>query len=344
MGGAEVFTHELAKGLTKKGHQITLFTSAFPNSKNHETIDGIEVFRAGGKYGVYRAAKKHYLERFAKERFDVVVDEINTVPFLTPKFVNNGEKVFALIHQLAREYWFYETHFPVNLLGRYYFENRWLKNYRAIPTFTVSQSTRDDLTRLGFNTVHVLPEGLNFEPLDSLPEKTPHPTIVYCGRLKRAKRPDHLIKAFVKIGKNYPDAELWIIGDGQFKTELEAMAGQGVTFFGGLNSVQRRGLLQKAWVLVNPSAREGFGLNIIESNALGTPCVAYDVAGLRDSVKVGKTGLLAENGNIEDLTTKINYLISDDGFRAALSEDALAYSRLFSWENCTTSFLNFIQQ
>jgi len=61
---------------------------------------------------------------------------------------------------------------------------------------TVSRSTKLDLTNLGFKTVFIVPEGLNFTPLDKVPEKTKNPVLVYVGRLKRAKRPDHAIKAF----------------------------------------------------------------------------------------------------------------------------------------------------
>jgi len=115
MGGAEVFTRENVKRWAEAGHEVTLFVSEFPNCKHEEIIDNVRIVRAGGKYSVYSKAKKYYKEYFSKESYDVVVDEINTRPFLTPRFVNNGEKIIGLIHQLAREYWFYENFFPSKL-------------------------------------------------------------------------------------------------------------------------------------------------------------------------------------------------------------------------------------
>jgi glycosyltransferase involved in cell wall biosynthesis len=166
-----------------------------------------------------------------------------------------------------------------------------------VPTVTVSESTRQDLLELGFRKVFVVPEGLNFTPLSEVPEKEEYPVVVYAGRLKRAKRPDHAIRAFKIVKEEIPNAELWVIGDGPYKKDLERIAVDGVKFFGGLSNEHRRRLLARAWVLVNPSVREGFGLNVLEANALGTPCVAYDVAGLRDSIIDGRTGLLVkENG------------------------------------------------
>jgi len=343
MGGAEVFTRENVKRWAEAGHEVTLFVSEFPNCKHEEIIDNVRIVRAGGKYSVYSKAKKYYREYFSKESYDVVVDEINTRPFLTPRFVNNGEKIIGLIHQLAREYWFYETSFPLNYIGYYFLEKRWLQAYVNIPMVTVSRSTKLDLTNLGFKTVFIVPEGLNFTPLDKVPEKTKNPVLVYVGRLKRAKRPDHAIKAFKIVKGKFPKCELWIIGNGYFRKDLEAMRIDGVKFFYGLSNKERRELIKKAWALVNPSVREGFGLNVIEANALGTPCVAYDVAGLRDSIKNNETGLLAEASNVEDFADKIIMVLKDHGLRERLSWNALAYSRLFSWDKCAEAFLKIIQ-
>jgi len=342
MGGAEVFTHEVAERWVKAGHSVTLFTSEFPNCKREEILDGIRVIRRGGKYSVYGEAKKYYKQFFSKENFDFVVDEVNTRPFFTPKFVNNGEKIVCLIHQLAREYWFYETRFPISLLGYYFLEGRWLRNYVDVPTVTVSESTRKDLANLGFSRVFVVPEGLNFEPLSNVPKKEGFPVVVYVGRLRQAKRPDHAIKAFKLVRNRFPEAELWVIGDGDFKGDLMRMAGGGVRFFSGFSNSERRDLIRRAWVLVNPSVREGFGLNVVEANALGVPCVAYDVAGLKDSLVDGKTGLLVKSGDIDALAEGIIGVLADGDLRVRLSEEALAYSRGFSWDNVADNFLCFL--
>jgi glycosyltransferase involved in cell wall biosynthesis len=267
-----------------------------------------------------------------------VIDEINTIPFFTPKFVNRGEKVFALIHQLAREYWLYETPFPVKYVGYYILEDRWLKNYVNVPTITVSNSTEADLKALGFKQVYKVPEGLSFKPLDTIPEKEEEPTIIYLGRLTKAKRPDHAIKAFKIVKKQVPNAKLWIVGDGYLRKKLEKMAIEGVKFFGKVNEQEKIKLLSRAWVLVNPSVREGFGLNIIEANACGTPAIAYNVPGLRDSIIDGKTGLLVENGNIEKLADTVVRFIEDEILRVTLNKNALEYSRSFNWDNTAQTF------
>jgi len=344
MGGAEIFTREILKHWALAGHEITLFTSCFRGCKEEEDSEEIRIVRKGSKFSVYMKAMQFYRKVLSKQEFDVVVDEINTIPFLTPRFVRNGEKIIALIHQLAREYWFYETPFPINFLGYHYLEEKLLKNYTKIPTVTVSNSTKNDLIELNFEEIHVVGEGLNFAPLSRVSEKENLPVIVYVGRLKNAKRPQHAIQAFNILRKTVPKAELWIIGEGPLKKELMKDAGCNIRFFGALSNTERRNLIKKAWVLVNPSVREGYGLNIVEANALGVPSVAYDVPGLRDSVKDGETGILVPSGEKHALAGAIVRILTDDALRIRLSEEALAYSRNFSWEKVSNEFINVVEK
>lgn len=343
MGGAEVFTREVLSRWAKSGNEVTLFTSKFKGSDDEEVVDGVRIVRQGGNFSVYWKAKGFYAKRFSKEGYDVVIDEINTRPFLTPNFVKNGERIVALIHQLAREYWFYETPFPISFLGYYFLEKRWLKNYVKILTVTVSDSTKKDLVDFGFERVFVVGEGLNFEPLRDLEQKHGCPVIVYVGRLKKAKRPDHAIEAFKIVKRFVPNAELWIIGEGYFKDRLVKIACKGVRFFMPRSDEERRNLVRKAWVLVNPSVREGFGLNVVEANALGVPSVAYDVAGLRDSIVNGETGLLIEPGNVKALAEGIINVLKDENLRVSLSRNALAYSRSFSWDKVADKFMEVVR-
>ena len=121
-----------------------------------------------------------------KNHYDLIIDEINTRPFFIPKFV--GEKqVIALIHQLAREFWFYETKFPLNYIGYYYLEKKWLSNYKNTVTLTVSNSTKIDLEELGFKRIFIVPNGLNVTPLSNMKEKEANPDCSFYGEIKKGK-------------------------------------------------------------------------------------------------------------------------------------------------------------
>ena len=229
-GGAEVLTHEVAKRLVKnERHKITLFTSSFRGAVPFESIDGVDVIRDGGKFTVYQRARSYYKNN--NKNFDLVIDEINVKPFLTPKFVKD-KPILAIIHQISSEQFLHELPFPLSFIGYYYLEKRWLSYYKNIPTVTVSNSTRMDLMKLGFSDIKLMPEGLSVEPLSAPPQKEIKPTVAFIGRLKKHKLPDHALLAFSYIKRIIPESQLWIIGDGYMRKELERMSRENdVTFF-----------------------------------------------------------------------------------------------------------------
>lgn len=339
-GGAEIFTHEVACRLAKKGYDVTLFAARFPNSSKQEEIDGMKIVRDGGKYTVYNKAKHHY--EINKQDYDIIIDEINTRPFLTPKFVRD-KPILAIFHQLAREFWFYETSFPLNYLGYYYLENKWLSYYRNVPVITVSNSSKSDLLLMGFKNVFIVPEGLNVTPLPSVREESNSPTVVFIGRLKKAKLPDHAIEAFKLIKEEIKDAKMWIIGSGYMRERLQNFKVNDISFYGNVTDDTKYDLLSKAHLVLVPAVREGWGLVVTESNAMGTPAVAYNVPGLRDSIKDGITGILTKENCPSALSKSALCLLNDRELLYKLSQNALAYSRQFSWENTAQAFDNILR-
>ena len=341
-GGAEVYTHEIAKRLVKKGHNVVLTTAGFKGSKKEEIIDGVHVFRTGNKYSVYWKAKDFYLKNLAQEGFDILVDEINTRPFFCTKFANNGTKIVALIHQLAKEFWFYEIPLPFSLVG-YFLERFWLSPYKKLPTITVSFSTKKDLEKWGFQNIKIVPNGTNIEPVSSLPVKNNRPTIIFVGRMKRAKKPQDVIKAFELVRKEISDAELWMVGDGYMRQRLKAQNPEGVKFWGYLPGEKKNELVKKAWVIAVPGIREGWGQVVTDANALGTPAVGYNIPGLRDSIKDGHNGLLV-NPDPQSLAKGLITLLKDARLREKLSRNAVEWAKQFSWERSTEEFEKILEQ
>lgn len=341
-GGAEIILHELFKRIVKAGHEVTLFTASFDGALSSEVIDGVSIVRDGGKYSVYKKAREFYEDKGAE--YDFVIDSINTKPFDAPKFVH-GKPVLAIFYQLAREFWFYETRFPLNLLGRYFFEDYWLKRYRNIPIVTISNSSREDLITLGFRDISIVPIGINIKPLDGIPPKEPTPTVIFVGRLRNIKFPDHIIEAMSYIRKEVPEAQLWIVGDGPIRRNLERMAGDGVKFFGAVWQLDKKmELLKRAHVSVVPSIREGWGLVVTEANAMGTTTVGYDVPGIRDSILNNKTGLLVKFGDRKALADAVIRILKDEELRYSLSKGALEYSCNFTYDKSAEIFLEIIQR
>jgi glycosyltransferase involved in cell wall biosynthesis len=339
-GGAEVLTHEVMLRLARKGHNMTLFCPSFPNALKKELIDGVEIIRSGGKYTVYKKAKQYY--KANKADYDFIIDEINAKPFLSTQIIG-GKPVLALFHQLIHEEWFYETRFPINYLCYYYLERKWLSAYKDIPTATVSTSSEQDLKEYGFKRVFIVPMGLSVKPLEKVEEKESTPTIIFIGRLKRHKLPDHALRAFSIIKEEFPNSKMWIIGDGIMRNHLERMNVKDVIFYGHVKNELKYELLRKAHIVLMPSIREGWGLVVTEANAMGTPVVAYDVPGLRDSVVDGETGVLVKENSPQNLAHSTISLLTDRALFKKYCANALAFSTQFSWDNTADAFDKIIR-
>jgi glycosyltransferase involved in cell wall biosynthesis len=290
-GGAEVYTHTVANEWLKKGHSVTLFSAAVEGRPEYEDLGGIHIIRRGSRHGVYREAKQYY-RREGRGNFDLVIDEVNTRPFGAPKWVDDVP-VTALIHQVCREIWSYQTPFPVSFIGRYILEPLWLRGYRDVAIVTLSDSSKESLKKYGLRRVVVVPVG--HQPLERLPDvaRETVPTLVFVGRLTPNKRPEDAIRAFGLLREKISDAVLWVIGTGPLEDKLRMSAPDGVQFLGKISPYEKTERLARAHALVATSVREGWGLVVTEAAAVGTPTIAYDVAGLRDSVSASK-GVLSE--------------------------------------------------
>jgi glycosyltransferase involved in cell wall biosynthesis len=277
------------------GHEIEWFSAAFPDSKSEEDLDGVHIVRAGRQWTVHAHAFRRY-HRQLRRRFDLVIDEVNTIPFFTPLW--SEIPVFMLIYQLAREVWWYESPFPINLLG-FTLEPLYLRVYRRVPVFTESNSTQTDLRKLGFKgSITVLPVGAD-PAIGVLAPKAAKPTFLYVGRLASSKRVGDIVRAFAIFKNGGGQGRLWIVGSGSrsYTRSLETLAHRlgvecDVEFCGRLSISDRNRRMAEAHVLLMASVREGWGLVVKEASVFGTPALVYDVPGLRDAVHHLRTGLV----------------------------------------------------
>jgi glycosyltransferase involved in cell wall biosynthesis len=278
-GGAEVWAHRVAEGLVGLGHSVTFFASAVEGAPEAEMMNGVRVVRGGGRFGVYLAAKRFYANNH--NDFDVILEEINTRPFFAHKW--GTTPVVPMIHQVAKDVWRYEAPFPLSAIGRYLLEPRWLRQFSNRRVMTLSPSSAESLEEYGISqSVVVLPGSDDTEVRTS--EKNSVPTVVFLGRLVASKRPDHAIEAFRILRERFPTAQMWVMGSGPMSKKLEKNLPAGVVMLGHVSWEERQQRLASAHVLVATTVREGWGLNVSEASAVGTPCIGYDSPGLRDSI------------------------------------------------------------
>lgn len=346
-GGAEVMTWVILKSLAARGHEVCLFTSRYKmETPAKETLEGVEVVRAGGRYGVYFWAVYNYF-RFFRGKFDLIIDQVNTVPFFTPIFVR--ERRLAFFPQLARQVWFFETRFPISLIG-FLLEPLFLLFYKKTKVITISPSSQKDLQRFGLKQVLVTPVVADIKPLELLPPKPEGFDLAFVGRLVPSKKASEAIKAFRLLKAELPQAKLYVVGravSGHFRRLQELVSSlalsQSVVFLTKADNNQRDEILQRAHLLLVPSTKEGWGLVVTEANSQGTPAIVYNVEGLRDSVIGGQTGLICSLNKPQEMARLALKLYRDKGLYEKLRRGAWQFSKSFTKEKTVTEFLKIIE-
>ena len=357
-GGAEKYIHEICRRLVRVGHEVVFFTSSFQGAKSEEVIDGVKIIRRGHSITTYLLAFLFYVLHW-RGKFDCVVEaKDGGLPWFTRFYA--GKRAIALVHQTGRDFsrnsylnstWRYEVKGIVAPL-MYLLEPFLLSGYRLAPVLAVSHSTKASLLELGLNpnAVAVVPEGADLKPLEGVPSKEASQTIIYLGRIKRSKGLFDLIEALFYVRKKIRDVKLWVVGRGDSSYINELMGfieklglADNVSFFGYVDEKTKMDLLSRSHLLVLPSVREGWGLVVTEANSVGTPCVGYDVAGLRDSVVNGVTGLLVKSQDVRGLANAIIRVLEDEELRLRLSRNALEYTKGFSWDRSAEEFLKALE-
>jgi glycosyltransferase involved in cell wall biosynthesis len=344
-GGAEVHLHEVFKRVASMGHSVTLFCSkSDDNDKDHEYIEGIEIYRKGGRNTFNFIVPGFYKKNFANKDFDVVVDDINKIPFFTPIFVK--KPLLGLSHHFFGKSIFREANF---IAGSYVYCAETIFNtvYKNTPFATVSKSTTDEFVERGFDAskFHIVGNAIDHSKFPmGICEKYPEPSVAYFGRLKKYKSVDHLVWAFAKVLEKIPNAKLHLLGRGDFREYLESLCRQlniekSVKFWGFVTDEQKADILSKVHCVVNTSMKEGWGITNIEANACGTPVISANSPGLRDSVKNGSSGVLYEYGDIEELSNVVYMLLSEKELNDRLSVGALEWAKSFSWDDSARAMI-----
>lgn len=342
-GGAEIHLFEIFSRLARKGHRVRLVCSGFPGAAAQEVVEGIEVHRTGGRHSFALLARDAFRRALATERPDVVVEDINKLPLYLAGLT---ERPFcALIPHLFGTTAFEEAPFPM-AAAVWLAEVPLARGYRRAGFHAISESTRDDLVARGVprEKVRVIHPGVDlktFHPDPSVPRATV-PTFVYVGRLKRYKGVRLLVEAFARARKTRPDMRLLVAGTGDARLELEQRSralGQGdaVQFLGFIPESEKLMLLRTAWANVFPSVKEGWGITVIEAAACGTPSIASDSPGLRDSVRDGETGVLVPHGDVEALAQCLATFADDPELVRRLGEAAQRHADTLTWDRAAAA-------
>lgn len=346
-GGAEVYIHELSRRWAKEGNSVTLFCGNDGQSLRNEAVDKVNIIRRGGFFTVYLWAILYTVFKF-RNKFDVVIDSENGIPFFTPLFTT--KPVILLVHHVHQEIFIEHMKFPLSYIGRF-IEGKVMpfvyKNHQVI---TVSESSRKEIIKTGIapeERVQIVNPGI--EMPNKKFKKTEFPSVIYLGRLKAYKNVDIAIRAFSNVVKRFTAARFYIVGEGDSIGSLRDVVvklglEEKVLFLGKVSEEEKVRLLSESWVAVQPSTVEGWGITVIEANSCKTPVIASDTKGLRDSIIDGKTGILVKVKDTKAFSKNMKKLIVNKRLRDVSSKEAYKWAKQFSWDESAKSFYHVLFQ
>lgn len=319
-GGAEVYVDRLATALTRRGHDVTVWTYARPST---ERLYDINVLRPA------RVADRKMLRQY------VAPWQLNVVKWGTS----------AVVHLFGDDWFLIRRSRPTvrTFLGSAAFESATATSRRRRADqrllFGLEQAAARLATvtygiglesQLLYRGVGILPSGIEIIEPDTR-DPSPHPTILFVGTWEGRKRGRLMHDVFQReVLPKVPDARLWMVSD-------QAPDGNGVSWFPHPTDAELAELYAQAWVFCLPSRYEGFGLPYLEAAAHGLPVVSTPNTGALALLGTSMDGLAA--GAVvadEQLADALTRLLQDKALRDALGARARERATEFSWDRVVT--------
>ncbi|MET9781972.1 glycosyltransferase family 4 protein [Nocardiopsis alba] len=338
-GGAEEYAWRISRHLAERGAIVTFLTAREPHQARVETKDGIVIRRMGGKFTVYPRVMA-WLALWRRE-YHLAFDCMNGIPFLSRLVLRRETRVVSIVHHVHDLQ--FDAYFspPLAWFGRFMESTVASRVYRNCTTVTVSESSRAAMRdKLGWRApIEIVHNGgPALEPLPPGPAPDAAPTVVSLGRLVVQKRVSRVVDLARSLSETHPGLRVHIIGRGPEGAHLaEQVERDGlhdrVDLHGFLSEEDKNAVLSSCHLHVTASEFEGWGLTVIEAARLGVPTVAYDVDGLRDSVRDGETGWLVREGEtLAETVSRALRELSDPRRAEEVRRACRAWASRFTWE------------
>jgi glycosyltransferase involved in cell wall biosynthesis len=346
-GGAELHLREIFKRIVARGHSVDLLCSSWNSVPPRVNLDGIEVHRVGSRHSFPFIARRYYARELRKNGYDVLIEDLNKIPLYTPLW--GAPRLVALVHHLFGATAFREA--PAPLAAAVWLSERPLASlYRDIPFEAVSKSTADDLVERGVarHAIRVIYNGVDSDRLTPGPgERSRTPLFVYLGRLKKYKRVDIVIRAFAEL--NVPSATLEIAGTGDYRASLERLVTSlgledRVKFLGFISEDDKIHLLRRAWASALASPKEGWGISNLEAAACGTPVIAANSPGIRESVIDGETGFLVAQSDAGAMAAAMRGIVESPEIVDVLGKAGRRFAETFTWDRSARETLDHLEE
>lgn len=330
LAGAETMCENLTYELTKLGHKVTVVSMYDYHSAITDRLEksGIDVRYLGKKPGLDIAIIPRIKKILKEVHADVVHTHRYCAQYAVPAAMLAGVKRrIHTVHNVAEK----ENGKLARKLNNFFF-----KHCHLIPV-ALSELIRDSIVKeYGINKdkISVIYNGID---LSKCLPKTDYSIygnfkILHIGRFSEQKNHAGLLKAFKLFHDNHSDSELWLIGDGEKKAEIERYVtennlDESVKFLGLQSNVY--GYLHDADMFTLPSNYEGIPMTLIEAMGTGLPIVATAVGGVPDMLTNEKNAFVVKN-DVFSVSKAFEFLYNESGKRRIFGEKAREQAQFFS--------------
>ncbi|HNP68273.1 MAG TPA: glycosyltransferase family 4 protein [Aequorivita sp.] len=346
-GGIGNHAYNLAKGLQDNGFEIQLVCDArSANGEAERIFDknlSFEVIRITRKKLIFRSYLNRIATAFSLLRHNELIICSGKFSLWLGAFLTffSKKKFIAIIHGS-------EVRLPNIILRN--LTDLSLKRFDRI--IAVSNYTKSLVSHLSLKKIKVVPNGFQIKlPVTVETKNDPVPVLITVGNVTQRKGQQNIINALPLLLKRYPDLKYHIVGIPTDRDRLEKLAlnlgvEEAVVFFGKVSEEEKIELLQQTDVFVMLSETtksgdaEGFGIAILEANALGIPAIGSLGCGIEDAIDDGISGKLINPKDPNQLADALEEILNN---YEPYSQKAKKWSQDFTWEKVIKSYLKILE-
>jgi glycosyltransferase involved in cell wall biosynthesis len=360
VNGVAITLSRMTRGLVAFGHRVDLIRPYdLEPATSSSDIEGIaQMFVRGLPIPGYRTfqmgmpAFRHLKSRWQTHRPDVV--HIATEGPLGWSALRAGRALgIAVSSDYRTNFGAYARHYRMGALAC--FVEAYLRRFhnRAQATAVPTSALADQLSRLGFEKLHVIGRGIDcerFSPVLRDPKlrkswgaDDEDVVLAYVGRLAAEKNLDLLVQTYRSVASKLPRTRLLVVGDGPQREALMRSV-PSATMVGAQNGDSLARHYASADAFLFPSLTETYGNVVPEAMASGLPVLAFDCAAAAELIEHGISGLLAPVGSPKVFIELASLLASDRVLRKSLSHAARQVAIRNTWDQIIRRFSDLLAE
>jgi len=345
-GGIGNHAVHLATSLHKEGYEVTVHTNARTAYGEEEVLYDNNLPFTVVRVRRHQFTIRTYLERIFGVRKHINANEVVLASGKFSLWLVGGWSVFfkrkyiAILHGS-------ELRLSQNVLQQ--FTGFCLNRFQHL--IAVSNFTKNMLAKGKHPNVTVIPNGFVMEATPRTIENTISPRLITVGNVSRRKGQHQVVNGLSMVLQKYPNLRYTMVGIPTEQRNIEELAAvlgvkDAIHFTGKISEEDKIKSLQQATIFVMLSETtkagdvEGFGIAILEANALGIPSIGAKHCGIEDAIDHGKSGLLIDGSDAHSLVYAIEEITNN---YEQFSDGAIRWSKKFGWDLIVKRYLEIIE-